>query len=661
MRHTVVSSLLVIAGALPIWSAEPPPTLPAATPWAELTIPDGARLLAHWATGPIGRAWAEAGVTPLRTRVVREVPELTGMDLFAVMADSSHLRLVLNSIDGPADDAHVHYQAQVELGSNAELAFAALAQRGTVVPLAGADEAVLLGDGDTAVRLVRRGHWLLLGPAADPAPQPLAANDEHDISGSVAGPLFADWVLASHPITADGPTEAQIRSVMPQITGELDLGPTGGVSQLTINSPAPWLVPITPASLKRLNGQVLDLSVIGLDGQALWREAEPLVQRLTAHGAPDPLAALGITSTWQQLVNGLSGTWAIVITPAMPIPGYSVIGPRSPALDELIGLLAKKYDSDLPADGACITLMPNGMPISLTFARTADQWLASSDPLFAANWVETADGGWQDSMLGKLATAKLDGDGCALLIGDTQAQVRALAPLVGMFIGAMPQVHVLPAEKQSMMTFMSRLATNVTPGWNVVHHRGRALVATGEGMFASGGSVPVVAVLAGMLLPAISMTRESAKRANSGNNMRQLVLGSVVWCNDNDQNWPPTVEKMRQDMGGDIPDKVLRSPGDPTNEHAYLYIRPASNSVSIQPAFVEDPACWKGKGCMVAFCDGHVAWIPKDRARRVWDEANILAVMPKAAVLDQGVAPEDWAAVQDDLTPGQRPAKQQAP
>jgi prepilin-type N-terminal cleavage/methylation domain-containing protein/prepilin-type processing-associated H-X9-DG protein len=50
--------------------------------------------------------------------------------------------------------------------------------------------------------------------------------------------------------------------------------------------------------------------------------------------------------------------------------------------------------------------------------------------------------------------------------------------------------------------------------------------------------ISIIAILAGMLLPAINMVREGARKANCGNNQRQIILGMNVYSNDNDQAWP---------------------------------------------------------------------------------------------------------------------------
>ncbi len=55
--------------------------------------------------------------------------------------------------------------------------------------------------------------------------------------------------------------------------------------------------------------------------------------------------------------------------------------------------------------------------------------------------------------------------------------------------------------------------------------------------------ISIIAILAGMLLPAINMVREAARKASCGNNQRQIVLAMGVYANENDGIWPyrPTV------------------------------------------------------------------------------------------------------------------------
>lgn len=50
--------------------------------------------------------------------------------------------------------------------------------------------------------------------------------------------------------------------------------------------------------------------------------------------------------------------------------------------------------------------------------------------------------------------------------------------------------------------------------------------------------ISIIAILAGMLLPAIGMIRESARRANCASNQRQIVIGMIAFATDNDQKFP---------------------------------------------------------------------------------------------------------------------------
>jgi prepilin-type N-terminal cleavage/methylation domain-containing protein/prepilin-type processing-associated H-X9-DG protein len=50
--------------------------------------------------------------------------------------------------------------------------------------------------------------------------------------------------------------------------------------------------------------------------------------------------------------------------------------------------------------------------------------------------------------------------------------------------------------------------------------------------------ISIIAILAGMLLPAISLVRESARKANCGSNQRQIVMAMIAYGSENDGAWP---------------------------------------------------------------------------------------------------------------------------
>lgn len=53
--------------------------------------------------------------------------------------------------------------------------------------------------------------------------------------------------------------------------------------------------------------------------------------------------------------------------------------------------------------------------------------------------------------------------------------------------------------------------------------------------------IAIIAILASMLLPAISRTRESAKQISCGNNMKQLHLAFLSYLGDNREYLPPSI------------------------------------------------------------------------------------------------------------------------
>jgi prepilin-type N-terminal cleavage/methylation domain-containing protein len=97
--------------------------------------------------------------------------------------------------------------------------------------------------------------------------------------------------------------------------------------------------------------------------------------------------------------------------------------------------------------------------------------------------------------------------------------------------------------------------------------------------------ISIIAILAGMLLPAINMVRDSARKTNCGNNLRQVILASCTYQGDNDQYWPviysnaagaasyvvpaigtqhfttmSTFEFLANYSGGDLTHKIFRCP-----------------------------------------------------------------------------------------------------
>ncbi len=60
--------------------------------------------------------------------------------------------------------------------------------------------------------------------------------------------------------------------------------------------------------------------------------------------------------------------------------------------------------------------------------------------------------------------------------------------------------------------------------------------------------ISIIAILAGMLLPAISLVRESARKANCGSNQRQIVMAMIAYGVDNDGSFPTSNTEANKNL-----------------------------------------------------------------------------------------------------------------
>jgi prepilin-type processing-associated H-X9-DG protein len=123
--------------------------------------------------------------------------------------------------------------------------------------------------------------------------------------------------------------------------------------------------------------------------------------------------------------------------------------------------------------------------------------------------------------------------------------------------------------------------------------------------------------LAGIVLPAMAKARQQAGQSRSMSNMRQIVMGCLMYADEHKGEFPPDLQSIS--ATADLPAGVFKHPEMPEKEVGYVYLRPSKGAATVagasQIVVYED---WQGKRptLNVAFADGHVERMDSARFER---------------------------------------------
>jgi prepilin-type N-terminal cleavage/methylation domain-containing protein len=120
--------------------------------------------------------------------------------------------------------------------------------------------------------------------------------------------------------------------------------------------------------------------------------------------------------------------------------------------------------------------------------------------------------------------------------------------------------------------------------------------------------ISIIAVLAGLLMPAISLVQDNARRTRCGNNQRQVVLAMMVYIHDNEGAWP-----VRPTAAANGPQVPAASVADPFTACASLELLALATGGELGPALFTCPGNPTAKPpgpASTTLATGNATWAP---------------------------------------------------
>lgn len=126
----------------------------------------------------------------------------------------------------------------------------------------------------------------------------------------------------------------------------------------------------------------------------------------------------------------------------------------------------------------------------------------------------------------------------------------------------------------------------------------------------------IIALLAAMLLPALSKAKSKAQRISAVNNLKQIGLASRQWAIDNSDRMPASFEDMKAELGTD---KVTI---DPNTGQRFVWVGAGKDETDPSAILAYSPSDQNGRAVLLA--DGSVQQVNSEKFSEmlVRDEAN---------------------------------------
>jgi hypothetical protein len=505
------------------------------------SLPDVQRSLTRFDASIYGTLWKDPQMAPLRAKLLASMDEQAGELGFKVSelllsTRSAGLRL-REFVANAHGDPEPRGDFMVDAGPLAERAFAAWQKGKTSKPaeVAGAAGA-FVADPKEQVVIARFGTVIaganqgllpsVWAPAADAADATMDCDTRKLVDAliAVAGERQADELRAATAVISPYLGRTTYRSTITE---------KGMLERLTSANPCLWLVPVDRAQLDRLPATAMNALAVGMDGKQLWAAMrKPLLAAVAKERHCDEgealtyldgnLAEAGLTISFSELMEGLTGTFAIAIAPGAPFPTVTVQIPRTQALDAAITSLLGLINAEVPAQGASTNVPIPNMPLPLTLARDAGAWMLTSDPMHGDAWL-AGTGGFLATPAAALACER-GGPGAVLLgCSDTASVLRTMIPYLAMGLGNLPGLE--PAQRQAVMQLLQTAAAKSGTGYVIAKPEEGGMAVEMRGLLTY-SFFP--AVLAAIAVPNLLESRISANESAAATSLKSGVFPAEI-------------------------------------------------------------------------------------------------------------------------------------
>ena len=158
----------------------------------------------------------------------------------------------------------------------------------------------------------------------------------------------------------------------------------------------------------------------------------------------------------------------------------------------------------------------------------------------------------------------------------------------------------------------------------------------------------IVAILAAMMLPALSRAKAKAQRISGVNNLKQIALAARTWAIDNSNALPPSFEAMMNELSTD---KITYDPN--TGQRLCTSVR-ARATANPEAIIAYSPSDVNGRA--VAFADGSVQMMSAEKFQEALQRD---AALPRVANRRERASgcPGSSAGAEPSRSPIEAPAR----